>query len=120
MAWKIAWAALGLAVAAAAALAGSEQARPDKIGGYQVLAPITHGNLTVFPVVAQNTHDTRMFLTLDEGLKSGEVVVTEAGRVRGMVRRRQPLPPQDDGAEVNRLVLVNNSDRPLLLLAGEL
>jgi hypothetical protein len=35
--------------------------------------------------------------------------------------RRRPLPlPRREGAQVNRLVLVNNSDRPLLLLAGEI
>ena len=90
---------------------------------YKVLAPITHGNLTIFPVVAASTHDTSRFITLDEGLRSGEVVVTEAGSVRGMIRRRPGLEQpvyRDRGAEVNRLVLVNNSNKPLLLLAGEI
>jgi len=93
---------------------------------YKVLAPIRHGNLTVFPVVATNSHDTHAFLTLDEGLKSGEVEVTESGRVGGMIRRRQqggvvhPAYPVRDGAQVNKLVLVNNSKRPLILLAGEI
>jgi ARG and Rhodanese-Phosphatase-superfamily-associated Protein domain len=90
---------------------------------YRVLAPIRHGNLTVFPVVTAIAHDTREFLTLDEGLRSGEVVVTEAGRVSTMIRRPTPravphYPIQE--AQVNRLVLVNNSKRPLLLLAGEI
>src|SRR3954465_9956442 len=40
-------------------------------GGFQVLAPIHHGNLTIFPVVSGSLHDTREFLTLDEGLHSG-------------------------------------------------
>lgn len=94
---------------------------------YKVLAPIRHGNLTVFPVVASASHDTGGFLTLDEGLKSGEVEVTESGSVRGMIRRRSPQGgvvtptyPVPSGAQVNRLVLVNNSKRPLLLLAGEI
>jgi len=86
---------------------------------YRVLAPISRGNLTIFPVVADRTHDTRNFLTLDEGLRAGEVVVTEAGSVRPLIRRRQDYIPSG-GAEVNRLVLVNNSDRPLILLAGEI
>ncbi len=86
---------------------------------YKVLAPISRGNLTIFPVVADRTHDTRNFLTLDEGLRTGEVVVSEAGSVRPLMRRRQDYAPRD-GAEVNRLVLVNNSDRPLILLAGEI
>ncbi len=87
--------------------------------GYRVLAPISHGNLTIFPVVASTTHDTSEFLTLDEGLRSGEVVVTEAGRVQPLLRRGVRIPPRG-GAQVNTLVLVNNSDRPLLLLAGEI
>jgi len=86
--------------------------------GYKVLEPIRHGNLTVFPVVAAKSYPTGEFLTLDEGLRSGEVVVTEAGSVQGLIRRNG-TPIRHDGAEVNRLVLVNNSKRPLLLLAGE-
>src|SRR5277367_4423659 len=98
--------------------------------GYSLLSPIRSGNLTVFPVVAgksaNNSYDTAQFLTLDEGLRSGDVVVAEAGQARGLIRRR---PGDRDiihpavnygGAEVNRLVLVNNSRRPLLLLAGEI
>ena len=87
--------------------------------GYKVLDPIHHGNLTVFPVVANKSYPTGEFLTLDEGLHSGEVVVTEAGSVQGLVRRHGTPGRRYDGAEVNRLVLVNNSKRPLLLLAGE-
>jgi len=94
---------------------------------YKVLEPITEGNLTVFPVVTATTHDTSGFLTLDEGMRSGEVVITEAGRA-GLIRPRHPrggpdpgfVTPQLDSPEVNRLVLVNHSDRPLILLAGEI
>jgi len=89
--------------------------------GYKVLDPIRHGNLTIFPVVASKTYPTGEFLTLDEGLRSGEVVVTEAGNVQGLIRRRGVAQEHRyDGAQVNRLVLVNNSKRPLLLLAGEI
>ena len=86
---------------------------------YKVLAPISRGNLTIFPVVADRTYNTRNFLTLDEGVRSGEVVVSEAGSVRPLIRGRDRYIPSG-GAEVNRLVLVNNSDRPLILLAGEI
>ncbi|MBV9074222.1 MAG: hypothetical protein JOZ10_11350 [Acidobacteria bacterium] len=85
---------------------------------YKVLDPISHGNLTVFPVVASNTHDTTQFITLDEGIRSGEVVVTEAGRLGGLIRGPHPRIPS--GPQVNNLVLVNNSKRPLILLAGEI
>jgi hypothetical protein len=89
---------------------------------YSLLAPIRSGNLTVFPVVATRSFETSQFLTLDEGLRSGEVQVTEAGSARGLVRRpsdRSVIRPLRDD-EVNRLVLVNHSKRPLLLLAGEI
>src|SRR5438270_4476231 len=87
---------------------------------YKVLDPISHGNLTIFPVVTARTHDTGEFITLDEGVRSGEVVVTEAGRLGGLIRGpHQHLPPAS-GAQVNRLVLVNNSKHPLILLAGEI
>jgi len=98
------------------ACAGEDAPNPD----YKVLDPIRHGNLTIFPVVAAKTYPTNEFLTLDEGLRSGEVVVTEAGSVPGLIRRHNRPIPHYDGAEVNKLVLVNNSARPLLLLAGEI
>src|SRR5271169_1332550 len=85
---------------------------------YRVLPAVTNGNLSIFPVVGGPEYATGSLLTLDEGLRSGNVVVTEAGSVQGLVRRGTRMPPQSR-AEVNRLVLINNSDRPLLLLAGE-
>src|SRR5437667_6388988 len=94
----------------------------SQASGYALLDPIRSGNLTVFPVVASKSYDTVQFLTLDEGIRSGDVVVTEAGQAQGLIRRRQsgrPIPRPVGGAEVNQLVLVNNSKRPLLLLAGE-
>lgn len=116
---------IALAVAfAVAAVSGAD---------YKVLAPTTQDNLTVFPIVSDMVRDTGNFLTLDEGIRSGQVVVAEEGS-GGMVRPRHrptnipdpwpehPVPPpqQSSGAEVNRLMLVNNSDRPLILLAGEI
>ncbi len=120
---------LFVAVAVVAAVAGIVclDLRPVHAGqqtsasGYKVLEPIRHGSLTVFPVVAPKSYSTGEFLTLDEGLRSGDVVVTEYGNVRGLLRRQHTMPTmQHDKAEVNRLVLVNNSKRPLLLLAGEI
>jgi len=91
--------------------------------GYVLLDPIRSGNLTVFPVVANKSYDTGQFLTLDEGIRSGEVVVTEAGQAQGLIRRRpggRPTPRPVRDAQVNQLVLINNSKHPLLLLAGEI
>ena len=100
---------------------------------FSVLAPIESGNLLLFPVVASGKTPSSPFLTLDEGIKSGAVEVTEAGHVRGLVRPRpaqgpindgifrpSPQPQYNRGDQVNTLVLVNNSDKPLLLLAGEI
>jgi hypothetical protein len=102
-------------------MVGQREARAGEVApsGYKVLDPIRHGNLTVFPVVAAKSYPTAEFLTLDEGLRSGEVIVTEAGAVQGLIRRH-PINAMHDGAQVNRLVLINNSKRPLLLLAGEI
>jgi ARG/rhodanese/phosphatase superfamily protein len=112
-----------LAIVAGLVAVDQRQARAGEViapSDYKVLEPIRHGNLTVFPVVAATSYPTAEFLTLDEGLRSGEVIVTEAGSVQGLIRRH-PMPAiRHDGAEVNRLVLVNNSKRPLLLLAGEI
>ena len=117
------WVALvGVAVLVALAVIVPCLAPAGEVGStysYKVLPAIRQGNLTVFPVVAATSHDTREFLTLDEGLKSGEVVVTESGSVRGLVRGDRYHPPVSS-AQVNQLVLVNNSKRPLVLLAGEI
>ena len=100
--------------------------------GYRVLAPIESGNLLLFPVVEAGKTPGTPFITLDEGIKSGQVEVTEAGKVRGLVRPRPiggpfrgPISdgqanPAYRGDQVNTLVLVNNSEKPLLLLAGEI
>jgi len=104
------------------------------IGAYRVLAPIQSGRMLLFPVVRASGESPAEtpFITLDEGIKSGQVEVTEAGNLRGLVRPRPGANPQrptgvwsehnnqyrDD--QVNTLELVNNSNKPLLLLAGEI
>ena len=103
-----------------AANAGDAGSLPATSNDYRILAPITHGDLTIFPVVSGKSHDTSDFITLDEGIRSGDVVVTEVGNLHSSMRRRPPYQPRPyQGAEVNRLVLVNNSKHPLILLAGE-
>ena len=95
--------------------------KPD--GEWRLLDPISYENLTVFPVVSSSGYDSSGFLTLEAGLARGEVTVREQGaetmiRDRGTVR---PAVAQNyGGASVNQLVLVNHSNKPLLLLAGEL
>lgn len=107
-------------IAISAANAGDAGSLPATSNDYKILAPITHGDLTIFPVVSGKSHDTSDFITLDEGIRSGDVVVTEVGNLHSSMQRRPPYQPRPyQGAEVNRLVLVNNSKHPLILLAGE-
>jgi hypothetical protein len=94
--------------------------RPE--GEWRLLDPVTYENISVFPVVSSQSQDTSPFLTLEEGLATGEVTVAEQG-AQVMQRSRDGRPiylPQPTGASVNQLVLINRSKRPLLLLAGEL
>ncbi|HEY1940220.1 MAG TPA: DUF6569 family protein [Candidatus Angelobacter sp.] len=108
-------------IAIASANGGDYGSFPAAASDYKILPPISHGDLTIFPVVSSKNHDTSNFITLDEGVRSGEVVVTEVGNLHSALQRRQPYTPVHPygGAEVNRLVLVNNSKHPLILLAGE-
>jgi ARG/rhodanese/phosphatase superfamily protein len=92
-------------------------------GTWRLLDSVMYENIAIFPVVTTSTQDTSAFLTLDEGLSSGDVVVSERGAA-GLARTRDGRPisaPQAvSSASVNQLVLINRSKRPLLLLAGEL
>ena len=122
---RVRLAAVFATVVAAVLAVGQYQpvaAGPVESNGYKVLKPIESGNLTLFPVVRASGKmpPADQFLTLDEGLKSNEVEVTEAGQVRGLVRSRGGATRPYRGDQVNTLVLVNNSKRPLLLLAGEI
>jgi hypothetical protein len=142
--WKFAgFVAVALAIAALLLAATGEAQRPDRVlypvkgggqeagGGqpgraglppdWRVAEGVTYENLTVFPVLARTDASTGGYITLDEGLASGQVVVAESGSQ--MIRRSRdgrPIPAQSYGAQVNQLVLVNRSARPLILLAGEL
>jgi hypothetical protein len=89
---------------------------------WRVAEPIRYENLSVFPIVSRQSADTASFATLDEGLSAGEVVISEGGAE--MIRRsrdgRPVAVPEQHGASVNQLVLINRGSKPLLLLAGEL
>jgi ARG/rhodanese/phosphatase superfamily protein len=105
----------------AAPLPPEPAAKPE--GDWHILEPITYENISIFPVASSSGYDTSYFLTLDEGLSTGEVMIREQGS-DGMARSRgeEPriIPEYRVGPSVNQLVLVNRSKRPLLLLAGEL
>src|SRR5882724_3579635 len=112
----------GLAlVASGPGASATPPGRPE--GEWQLLDPVTYENISIFPVVSTYNQDTSPFLTLEEGLATGEVLVREQGS-EGLARSRDGrpvyIPQPTTGASVNQLVLINRSKRPLLLLAGEL
>src|SRR5690242_7827438 len=92
-------------------------------GGWQVANPIQKGRLAIYPVVGTPYATTEKYITLDEGLEAGSIKVGEMGTLVASRMMRTPgaIPaPSRDASRVNELALVNNSDRPLLLLAGEI
>jgi hypothetical protein len=119
---------LGITAFGGLALVGSVPGSPDPPpsrpeGEWRLLDPVTFENISVFPVASSYSQDTSPFLTLEEGLATGEVAVREQGSetmVRGRDGRPVYIPQPSGGASVNQLVLINRSRRPLLLLAGEL
>jgi hypothetical protein len=107
-------------------------------GEWRVLAPVSYKNLTIFPVRGADRPGSDAYITLDEGTKSGTVVITErsgggqaaayvpprpqpANRLPQPANRtpRQQTVGYSSGASVNELALVNRSGKKLILLAGE-
>lgn len=92
-------------------------------------------NLAVYPIYEPlgSVKDSD-YITLDEGLKSGTVTVTEKGGATVPIRRPLPIQPSTEspptpaqqeyqggrGPEVNSLWLVNKSGKRLILIAGEM
>jgi hypothetical protein len=76
---------------------------PVEVAGakYVLSGPYQHENLAVYLVHADR-QDEQEFITLDEGLKSGQVKVTE-----------------QQNAQVNQLMIDNGSDKPLYLQEGD-
>ena len=119
---------LGITALGGLAFVGSAPGSPSALpsrpeGEWRLLDPVVYENISIFPVVSSQGQDTSPFLTLEEGLATGEVTVAEQGaQILQRSRDGRPsYPPQyNTGASVNQLVLINRSRRPLLLLAGEL
>lgn len=115
-------AAVGLVLASGAANS-SERRNAAGQPEWRVVEPVAYETLSVFPVLARGGPDTSGFMTLEEGLAAGDVVVTErGGEVLRRTRGREPAVwPQGTagGAQVNQLVMINRGSKPLLLLAGE-
>jgi hypothetical protein len=87
-------------VMGATAVVGSE-AHPQPFAGVRWIGPTSVDNLDVFVGVADE-RDDRDFLTLEEGLTSGSVVINEKAQ-----------------AQVAEVEVENRSDQPLFLQEGE-
>ncbi len=108
------WFALLLSIPAVLACAGQRPLGPPQVErNLKVHDPIVYSNLALFPVTGVYLGLNRDYLTLDEGLRSGEVEVTELGAA--LIRHQH-----DESARVNTLALINHSKKPLVLLAGEI
>jgi hypothetical protein len=116
----------------ALALAGSSRHRRVNAAGRQAAmrsdaphrdwrigSPTSFDNLTVFPVLSEQHASADDFITLDEGLRTGKVFITEIG-ADGRSRRLPSQRRLDDDAEVNRLAVTNKSGKKLILIAGEM
>ncbi|HUG93855.1 MAG TPA: DUF6569 family protein [Planctomycetaceae bacterium] len=117
--------------------------RPDSkaLEGLTVGEPWRHANLSIFPVLSDAPRTADRFITLDEGLAAGTVDVFEVGSdgqpvanlvgEQGLTLENGPDAPEaqvaanvepfDGGsaAQVNRLMVVNRSGKPLYLMPGE-
>lgn len=120
----------------------STESKDSAVADYVIGEPVHFQNLTIFPVRSVVAKSDDRFLTLDEGLKAGTVEIREVGEMAANVPNsasvepaqtrptepvRGPLSLQDDdpfgasgaGNEVNTLIVVNHSDKPLYLMPGE-
>src|SRR5262245_3061960 len=52
---------------------------PSTVEGFVIGPPIRHANLTIFPLSSPVPKTEDRFITLDSGLKSGEVQIMELG-----------------------------------------
>ncbi len=102
---------------------------------WMVLPPIIHKNLAIYPVVDRsNSNVGTNYITLDEGLKTGTVRVTEMDGGTPLIRPRNGASAggqtanaqqnrqggQGGGAQVNSLAIINESGKILILMAGEM
>lgn len=105
---------------------GGVQKKP----GLRVGMPVSYKNLTLFPVIGgAGGAEMDAYITLDEGIRAGTIVITERGRGETATGRfvqrgsaaavNQQASLRSDGASVNELSLINKSGKKLVMLAGE-
>ncbi len=86
---------------------------------WRASTPVRFEKLIVFPVISDEATDTSDLITLDEGLRAGTIAITELG-ANGRSRTIRPHERLSDNAEVNKLSVINNSGKTLVLIAGEM
>jgi hypothetical protein len=97
--------------------------------GFMIGEPIAWENLVIYPVLSKEPRNEDLYITLEEGLNAGTVEVFEVG-ARAVAEntgpgadRAEPPDPDDQAVEVagdvNRLMVVNRSEKPLYLMPGE-
>ncbi len=97
----------------------NESASSTTSDQWRVSEPLEFENLTIYPILSTKAVPAGRYITLDEGLRKGTVLVSEigaSGRAHRIGRGRRA----SDDDEVNRLVVTNRSGKTLLLIAGEL
>jgi len=105
---------------------------PAEVGDLRVAAAISYKNLQIFPVVSKTPKSDDRFITLDEGLAAGTVEILEIGADAARVdgerddagRPNDPMSPiqpvdEEVAGDVNRLMVLNRSGKPLYLMPGE-
>jgi hypothetical protein len=75
----------------------------------RVGAPITQGNLAVYPLYSSTSVADSEVLTLEEGLKAGVLKIEEISDPNG-----------NDHSDVNRLRIHNSSGKTVFLMSGEI
>jgi hypothetical protein len=80
-----------LALAAVPAGCGGPQQKPApagpdtaKVGEHEISQPYTHDNLTVFMIYGEDKIEADAFLTLQEAIEQGKIVVHETGNVSSL------------------------------------
>jgi hypothetical protein len=93
---------------------------PDPVRAeWKLGKPASFEKLTIVPVTLDDSAATDQFITLDQGLQSGTVTITELG-ADGRTQTVRTGPQFGGDAEMNRLSVTNRSGKLLVLIAGEI
>lgn len=87
-------------------------AREERIGGNVVVGPYAHENLAVFFVRGADLLGGRSYLTLEEAVNKGTVVVSETGNVNSLTFENRSV-EEDVFAQAGEVVKGGKQDRTL-------